>query len=136
MKIEIFTDADSVVGEAAKLIAGDARAAVAARGSFVMAVSGGHTPWLMLRARACLSTLPCAPSRFIPCRWNRPTWRRHASNTRRLYRRSPARPRCLILFTWDSDRTGTLLRWCLGTRSSTSMMRMSQSADSTREDGG
>ena len=52
MKIEIFTDADSVGGEAAKLIAGDARAAVAARGSFVMAVSGGHTPWLMLRALA------------------------------------------------------------------------------------
>src|SRR5256884_894631 len=52
MKIEIFTDADSVAGEAAKLIAGDARAAVAARGSFVMAVSGGHTPWLMLRALA------------------------------------------------------------------------------------
>src|SRR5438132_10706859 len=52
MKIEIFTDADSVAGEATKLIAGDARAAVAARGSFVMAVSGGHTPWLMLRALA------------------------------------------------------------------------------------
>ena len=36
--------------QAAALIAGEAPAAVAARGSFIMAVSGGHTPWLMLRA--------------------------------------------------------------------------------------
>ena len=33
-------------------IAADARAAVAARGRFIMAVSGGHTPWIMLRALA------------------------------------------------------------------------------------
>src|SRR5437773_2593627 len=32
--------------------AGEARAAVAARGRFIMAVSGGHTPWAMLRALA------------------------------------------------------------------------------------
>jgi 6-phosphogluconolactonase len=49
MKIEIFADADSVAREAAKIIAADARAAVAERGRFVMAVSGGHTPWVMLR---------------------------------------------------------------------------------------
>jgi 6-phosphogluconolactonase len=34
------------------VIAVEASAAVAARGRFVMAVSGGHTPWLMLRALA------------------------------------------------------------------------------------
>lgn len=49
MEIEVLADADSVAREAAKLIAAEARAAVAARGAFVMAVSGGHTPWIMLR---------------------------------------------------------------------------------------
>jgi 6-phosphogluconolactonase len=48
MKIEIFADADSVAREAAALIAADARAAVAERGRFIFAVSGGHTPWVML----------------------------------------------------------------------------------------
>jgi 6-phosphogluconolactonase/glucosamine-6-phosphate isomerase/deaminase len=33
-------------------MAEEARAAVAARGRFIIAVSGGHTPWLMLRALA------------------------------------------------------------------------------------
>jgi 6-phosphogluconolactonase len=49
MKIEIFADADSVAREAAAVIAIEARAAVAERGRFIMAVSGGHTPWVMLR---------------------------------------------------------------------------------------
>ena len=49
MKIEVFADADSVARAAAKLVAAEAKTAVAARGSFVMAVSGGHTPWVMLR---------------------------------------------------------------------------------------
>lgn len=49
MKLEVFADAESVARQAATLIAADARAAVATRGSFVMAVSGGHTPWIMLR---------------------------------------------------------------------------------------
>ncbi len=52
MKIEIFEDADSVAQEAAKFIAAEARAAIAERGRFIMAVSGGHTPWVMLRALA------------------------------------------------------------------------------------
>jgi len=52
MKIEILADADAVAREAAKIIAAEARAAVAERGRFVMAVSGGHTPWQMLRALA------------------------------------------------------------------------------------
>lgn len=50
MKVKVFADADSVAREAAALVAAEARAAVAERGNFVMAVSGGHTPWLMLRA--------------------------------------------------------------------------------------
>src|SRR5262249_49720509 len=38
--------------KAADVIAEQARKAAAARGRFVMAVSGGHTPWVMLRALA------------------------------------------------------------------------------------
>ena len=49
MKIEVYADAESVARKAAKLVAAEARVAVANRGSFVMAVSGGKTPWLMLR---------------------------------------------------------------------------------------
>jgi 6-phosphogluconolactonase len=52
MKLEVFDDADSVAEAAAKQIAADARAAIAARGSFTLAVSGGKTPWIMLRALA------------------------------------------------------------------------------------
>jgi len=52
MKIEVYADADSVARKAAALVAAEARAAAADRGSFVMAVSGGHTPWAMLRKLA------------------------------------------------------------------------------------
>jgi 6-phosphogluconolactonase len=48
MEVRIFADADSVAREAATTIAAEARAAVVARGAFVMAVSGGRTPWVML----------------------------------------------------------------------------------------
>jgi 6-phosphogluconolactonase len=50
INIEVLDSADSVAQRAAAIIAADARAAVAARGRFVMAVSGGQTPWVMLRA--------------------------------------------------------------------------------------
>jgi 6-phosphogluconolactonase len=52
MQIEILADADALAKRAAATIASDARAAVAARGRFIMAVSGGHTPWVMLRELA------------------------------------------------------------------------------------
>jgi 6-phosphogluconolactonase len=52
MKIEVLADADAVARHAAAIIAVGVRAAVTLRGRFVMAVSGGHTPWLMLRALA------------------------------------------------------------------------------------
>ena len=52
MRIETYADAETVAREAAKFIAAEARAAVKDHGSFVMAVSGGHTPWIMLRALA------------------------------------------------------------------------------------
>jgi 6-phosphogluconolactonase len=50
MNIEVLADADTVAGRAASIIAEVARAAVAARGRFALAVSGGHTPWQMLKA--------------------------------------------------------------------------------------
>jgi 6-phosphogluconolactonase len=50
MEIRILADAPAVAAAAAKLIAEEGRRAVAARGRFSMAVSGGQTPWQMLRA--------------------------------------------------------------------------------------
>jgi 6-phosphogluconolactonase len=52
MKIEVFADAESVARAAAVGIAADAREAIASRARFSFAVSGGHTPWIMLRALA------------------------------------------------------------------------------------
>ena len=52
LKIEVFDDADAVARAAAAAVAAEARNCVAARGRFTMAVSGGRTPWLMLRALA------------------------------------------------------------------------------------
>ena len=52
MNLEVLATADAVAQRAADLIAEDARKAVAARGRFIVAVSGGHTPWVMLRALA------------------------------------------------------------------------------------
>jgi 6-phosphogluconolactonase len=52
MKLDVFTDDQAAARAAAGIIAAEALIAVAARGRFVMAVSGGHTPWMMLRALA------------------------------------------------------------------------------------
>ena len=52
MEIQVLADATAVAAEAAKIIAREGRGAVAARGRFTMAVSGGHTPWQMLRVLA------------------------------------------------------------------------------------
>ena len=50
--MQILADADAIAKQAAKIIAAEARSAVAARGRFILAVSGGRTPWQMLRALA------------------------------------------------------------------------------------
>src|SRR5262245_55087971 len=52
MRVEALADADAVPRAGAALTAEEARGAVAARGRFVVAFSGGHTPWTMLRALA------------------------------------------------------------------------------------
>ena len=49
MEIKILASVEAVTREGAAIIAAAARAAVAGRGRFVPAVSGGQTPWLMLR---------------------------------------------------------------------------------------
>jgi hypothetical protein len=52
MKLKVLADADTVARRAAAINAAEARTPAAARGRFLPAVSGGHTPWLMLRAPA------------------------------------------------------------------------------------
>ena len=54
MKIEVLAEPGSVARRAAEFIAEEARGAVQARGRFALAVSGGRTPWQMLRALADL----------------------------------------------------------------------------------
>jgi 6-phosphogluconolactonase len=52
VKIESLADADAVARAGAAFTTAEARAATAARGRFIVAISGGHTPWAMLRALA------------------------------------------------------------------------------------
>jgi 6-phosphogluconolactonase len=52
MKIEVFADPDMAAQAGSRFVAAEARSAVAERGKFTVAFSGGHTPWLMLRALA------------------------------------------------------------------------------------
>jgi 6-phosphogluconolactonase len=52
MEVEILPDAEAVARRAAAIVAEAARAAVEARGRFVLAVSGGRTPWRMLEGLA------------------------------------------------------------------------------------
>lgn len=49
MNIRVLADAQAVAREAAVVVAAEARASVAEHGRFLMAVSGGRTPWMMLR---------------------------------------------------------------------------------------
>jgi 6-phosphogluconolactonase len=52
LSLEVLQTADAVANRAAQAIAALAREAIQARGKFLFAVSGGHTPWVMLRALA------------------------------------------------------------------------------------
>jgi len=58
MNIEVLADSGSVAQRAASVIAEEAWKAVCTRGCFVMGVSGGHTPWLMLRGLATAGIMP------------------------------------------------------------------------------
>jgi 6-phosphogluconolactonase len=46
-ELQVLAAPDAVAREAARYVAAQAQAAVAARGRFTFAVSGGHTPWAM-----------------------------------------------------------------------------------------
>jgi len=52
VNIRVFPDAAAVAEAGADVIADAARTAVGMWGTFTLAVSGGHTPWVMLRALA------------------------------------------------------------------------------------
>lgn len=52
MMTDVFPDARAVAKQGASFIAEEARSAVAARGRFLLALSGGKTPWKMLQALA------------------------------------------------------------------------------------
>jgi 6-phosphogluconolactonase len=52
MHLNMYPDEDTVAAKAAAFIADEARASVRARGRFTLAVSGGRTPWIMLRSLA------------------------------------------------------------------------------------
>ena len=52
MKLQVLSDPDSIARAGASHIAAAASSAIAAHGRFVLAVSGGHTPWAMLGALA------------------------------------------------------------------------------------
>lgn len=49
MNSRVLANAEEVAREGARVIAREARSAAVARGRFVVAISGGHTPWQMLR---------------------------------------------------------------------------------------
>jgi len=52
MQLKVLKDADAVAAAGAAGIAAAARSAISAKDSFTLAVSGGHTPWVMLRILA------------------------------------------------------------------------------------
>src|SRR5688572_26552629 len=52
MHLEVLSDSEAVAHRAAEFVAASARSVVAILGKFVLAVSGGSTPWQMLRALA------------------------------------------------------------------------------------
>lgn len=54
MQVQVLPDAAAAAQQAAAFIAARAAAAVRERGRFTLALSGGHTPWAMLRALAAL----------------------------------------------------------------------------------
>jgi 6-phosphogluconolactonase len=59
MEIEVLQDVDTAARRAAAFVADECRRAVAERGRFAFAVSGGTTPWQMLR-HLCSEDVPWA----------------------------------------------------------------------------
>jgi 6-phosphogluconolactonase/glucosamine-6-phosphate isomerase/deaminase len=116
MNIEILADADAVARKAAEIIAAEARATVAERGRFIMAVSGGHTPWKMLRALAN-EKVPWEGVRVVQVDERvAPAGdpdRNLSHLCESLLEHAPllARRRCSTSLIWASDQMATLPRW-------------------------
>lgn len=58
MKTEVLADADAVAQRGAELIVAAGREAVAARGEFFLALSGGRTPWRMVALLTDMAEMP------------------------------------------------------------------------------
>jgi 6-phosphogluconolactonase len=65
MKIEVLADADAVAKAGAAVIAEAARAAVETRGACTLALSGGRTPWVMLRQLVLDKSVPWQQLKFF-----------------------------------------------------------------------
>ena len=105
MELETFADADEAAQAAAARIAAEARAAVTARGRFVLAVSGGKTPWIMLRAWAQrMSPGPASTSCKSMSESPRPASDRNLTHLREsLLGHSPLRPEQIHAMPVESD---------------------------------
>ena len=62
MRLLVFDGEETTAQQAAALIASTAREAIAARGRACLALSGGHTPWIMMRALGSAKRLPLVPA--------------------------------------------------------------------------
>ncbi len=58
VKTEVLADADAVAQRGAELIVAAGREAVAARGEFFLALSGGRTPWRMVALLGDMAEMP------------------------------------------------------------------------------
>jgi 6-phosphogluconolactonase len=64
-KLEVFADGDAASARGAELIAAAGRAAVAERGEFALALSGGHTPWRMIALLGDQTEMPWERTRIF-----------------------------------------------------------------------
>jgi len=65
IETEVFADADAAARRAAELIAAAGREAVAARGEFSLALSGGKTPWRMVALLGDFEEMPWERTRIF-----------------------------------------------------------------------
>lgn len=63
LKTEVLADADAVAQRGAELIVAAGREAVAARGEFLLALSGGRTPWRMVALLGDMAEMPWEETR-------------------------------------------------------------------------
>jgi 6-phosphogluconolactonase/glucosamine-6-phosphate isomerase/deaminase len=108
VQFHVLRDANAVAEKASEINTAEAHSAVSARGQFTFAVSGGQTPWRMLRTLSA-KELPWAhvfvfqvDERVAPdgdskrnlthLREKSVAWCRHASRANLCHASGPARP--------------------------------------------